>query len=159
VRYKGRQQLDSVEGKTNTCGIRWCTDRVEWKGLVLPAMIAPRDPVLAHGLSCPVKYVRLVRRKLGLRNRFYAQLVCEGTPYQKPQHRLGQGVVGLDLGPSTIAVVAEEEALLQPLCPEVTPNWQHLRRLDRKVDRQRRANNPANYDEQGRVKPVRIRLR
>ena len=27
-----------------------------------------------------------------------------------------------------------------------------LRRLDRKLDRQRRANNPANYDERGRVK-------
>jgi hypothetical protein len=107
---------------------------------------------MAHGLACPVKYVRLVRRKLGLRNRFYAQLVCEGRPYRKPQHTLGQGIVGLDLGPSTLAVVAEQEALLQPFCPEVTPNWQHLRRLERKLDRQRRANNPAHYDERGRVK-------
>jgi hypothetical protein len=34
----------------------------------------------------------------------------------------------------------------------VTPNWQHLRRLERKLDRQRRANNPDHYDERGRVK-------
>jgi hypothetical protein len=34
---------------------------------VLPALIDPRDPVLAHGLACSVKYVRLVRRKLGER--------------------------------------------------------------------------------------------
>ena len=105
VRFKGRHQLDTVEGKTNTSGLRWCGDRVEWKGLVLPARLDPQDQVQAHGLACPVKYVRLVRRKLGERNRFYAQLVCQGTPYQKPQHQLGSGIVGLDLGPSAIAVV------------------------------------------------------
>jgi transposase len=60
--------------------------------------------------------------------------------------------VGLDLGPSTIAVVAEQEALLQPFCPEVTPNWRKLRRRTRQLDRQRRANNPEHYDERGRVK-------
>jgi hypothetical protein len=72
----GKQQLDTVEGKTNTSGIRWCGDRVEWKGLVLLALLDRRDRGQAHGLACPVKYVRLVRRKLLDRNRFYAQVVC-----------------------------------------------------------------------------------
>src|SRR5258706_14570931 len=152
VRFKGRHQLDTVAGKTNTSGIRWCGDDVEWRGMVLLARLDPRDPVLAHGLACPVKYVRLVRRKLGERNRFYAQLVCEGRPYRKPQHQLGTGVVGLDLGPSTSAVVSAHDALLQPFCPEVAPDAKALRRLERKLDRQRRANNPANYDERGRVR-------
>jgi hypothetical protein len=152
VRFKGRHQLDSVEGKTNASGMRWCTDHLEWIGLVVPALLDQRDLVVVHGLSCPVKYVRLVRRKLGLRHRFYAQLVCEGRPYRKAQHPLGQGIVGLDLGPSTLAVVAEQEALLQPFCPEVTPNWRRLRRLERRLDRQRRANNPEHFDERGRIK-------
>src|SRR5258707_13314047 len=152
VRFKGRHQLDTVEGKTNRSGIRWCQDHVEWKGLVLPARLDPRDPVLAHGLACPVKYVRLVRRKLGERNRFYAQVVCEGIAYRKPQHQVGTGIAGLDLGPTTIAVVAEQAALLQPFCPEVAPDARALRRLERHLDRQRRANNPANYDDKGRVK-------
>ena len=152
VRFKSRHQLDTVEGKTNTSGLRWCGDRVEWKGLVLSALLNPKDQVQAHGLACPVKYVRLVRRKLGERNRFYAQLVCQGTPYQKPRSPLGSGVVGLDLGPSTIAVVSGASALLQAFCPEVAPDARALRRLDRKLDRQRRANNPDNYDERGRIK-------
>jgi len=84
VRFKGKHQLDSVEGKTNTSGIRWCGDRVEWKGLVLQALLDPRDQVQVHGLAAPVKYVRLVRRKLGEHNRFSAQLVCQGVPWQKP---------------------------------------------------------------------------
>ena len=152
MRFKGRHQLDTVEGKTNTSGLRWRGDHVEWKGLVLPALVDPRDLVQAHGLACPVKYVRLVRRKLGERNRFYAQLVCQGVPLQKPQHQLGTGIVGLDLGPSAIAVVAEQAALLQAFCPEVAPDAKALRRLDRQLDRQRRANNPANYNERGGVK-------
>src|SRR5215469_1690310 len=152
VRFKGRHQLDSVEGKTNAAGLRWCVDHLEWSGLVLPARLDPKDLVLVHGLSCPVKYVRLVRRKVGLRHRFYAQLVCAGRPYRKARHPLGQGIVGLDLGPSTIAVVAEQAALLQPFCPEVDPNWRKLRRLERQLDRQRRANNPEHFDERGRVK-------
>jgi putative transposase len=152
VRFKGRHQLDTVEGKTNTSGIRWCGTRVEWKGLVLSAQLDPRDLGQAHGLACPVKYVRLVRRKLGEHNRISAQLVCQGTPYQKTQHHLGSGIVGLDLGPSAIAVVSEQAALLQPFCPEVAPDVRALRRLDRQLDRQRRANNPANYDERGRIK-------
>ena len=153
VRFKGQRQLDTVEGKTNESGLRWCGTHVEWLGLVVPSLIDKRDNVVAHGLACPVKYVRLVRRKLGERNRFYAQLVCEGTPYRKPEHHLGTGVVGLDLGPSTIALVAEGAARLQPFCPEVAPDARALRRLDRHLDRQRRANNPTNYDERGRVKP------
>jgi hypothetical protein len=152
VRFKGKAQLDSVEGKTNAAGLRWCVDHLEWSGLVVQALLDPKDLVVIHGLSCPVKYVRLVRRKVGLRHRFYAQLVCAGRPYRKARHPLGQGIVGLDLGPSTIAVVAEHEALPQPFCPEVTPNWRKLRRLERQLDRQRRANNPDHYDERGRVK-------
>ncbi len=60
--------------------IRWCGDRVEWNGLVVQALLDPRDQVQVHGLAAPVKYVRLVRRKLGEHHRFSAQLVCQGTP-------------------------------------------------------------------------------
>jgi putative transposase len=152
VRFKGRNQMDSVEGKNNESGIRWCGDHVEWSGLILPALIDARDKVLSHGLTSRIKYVRLVRRKIGERNRFFCQLICEGTPYRKEHQTIGEGVVGLDLGPQTIAIVSEQQAVLQQFCPEVVPNAATLRRLDRKIDRQRRSNNPDNYDERGRVK-------
>src|SRR5579859_8241142 len=85
-RFKGHNQIDSVEGKTNGSGIRWRVDEagsgwVEWNTgpkdhkikLSLQAIIDPQDEVMAHGLQAPVKYVRIVRRKLNGRNRFYAQ--------------------------------------------------------------------------------------
>jgi len=64
-RFKGRRQLNTVEGKSNDGGIRWRTDHVEWLGLRLPAIIDPRDEVTTYALKQRVKYVRLVRRRLG----------------------------------------------------------------------------------------------
>jgi|GEM_PF-3351927 len=84
-------KLSSIEGKSNLAGIRWRGDHIEWKGLVLPAIIDSRDPVIAHALSCKVKYVRLIRHVVRSRDLFCAQLVCEGIPYRKPSHIVGAG--------------------------------------------------------------------
>jgi transposase len=148
-RFKGYNQVDSIEAKSDQAGIRWRTDHVEWSGLNLRAVIPPNDLVIAHGLTCPVKYARLVRRKHEGRNRFVVQLVNQGQPYRKEKHTLGTGRVGLDLGPSTLAVVGPQAAFLEPFCPEVKARQAQLRRLLRRLDRQRRANNPDCYQPDG----------
>ena len=62
-------------------------------------------------------------------------------------------MVGLDLGPSIIAIVPRQgEEQLLPFCEELRPDARAKRRLQRKLDRQRRANNSQNYDEKGRIK-------
>jgi len=152
VRFKGRRGLRSLEGKTNDACIRWRDDRVLWNGLALPMVkAAHKDPVIQHGLSSRVKYVRLVRREVRSRTRYYAQLVCEGLPYRNPEHTIGTETVGLDIGPSTIAVVGETQASLEQFCEPVARDHKRIRRLHRKLDRQRRANNPDCYDGQGRA--------
>lgn len=98
-----------------------------------------------------MKYVQLVRRKMKGRERFFVQLVCEGVPYRKPRHRLGQGAVGLDLGPSAAAMVGEEAAFLELFCEEVVRKHRTIRRLQRKLERQRRANNPDHSFPDGRL--------
>jgi transposase len=82
------------------------------------------------------------------------QLVLEGYAFIKPKHeKPGSDVIGLDIGPSTLAIVPREgKADLVTFCEELAPNTRKKRRLQRKMDRQRRANNPENYDEKGRVK-------
>jgi hypothetical protein len=171
VRFKSKRRgLDSVENKWNRSGLRFLLQPPEegnqgwliWGKDRLPALIDWPDPVVHHGLRHPIKYARLVRRKASSPNaqgadpqgyRYYVQLVLEGLPYQKPKHAVGNDVVGLDLGPSIIAIVPREgEARLLPLCEELKPDARAKRRLERKLDRQRRANNPHNYDEKGRIK-------
>jgi transposase len=152
VRFKGKNQLDSVEGKSNKTGIRWKGDSVEWSGLKLKALITSNDPVILHGLNSSVKYVRLVRRKVSGKNRFYAQLVCNGKPFIKPKNSQGLGVVGLDIGPSTIAIVSDESAQLKEFASQLEFNAKAIRRLQRKMDRSRRDANPDNYNPNGTVK-------
>lgn len=152
VRFKGKNQFDSVEGKSNAAGIRWKGDRVEWSGLKLPALITSNDPVILHGLNSKVKYVRLVRRKNNGRNRFYAQLVCLGKPFIKPKNYLGHGDVGIDIGSSTIAVVSDTSVQLEQFASELEFEAAHIRRLQRKMERSRRATNPDNYNPNGTVK-------
>ncbi len=151
-RFKGKNQMDTVEGKSNQSGIRWREPCVEWLKLKLEAIIDWNDTVVVHSLSSRVKYVRIVRRKLKGRNRFYVQLVCEGKPYQKKKNQVGEGDVGLDIGPSTIATVGEQEAYLERFCDELKPCQKEIRCLQRHLDRQRRANNPNNYNPNGTIK-------
>jgi len=169
-RSKGRG-LDSVENKYNESGLRFILQAPEegsrgwllWgKKDRIPALIDWNDPVVKHGLTHRIKYVRLIRRKASSPRaqgadvegyRYFAQLVLEGKSYLKRKHIVGKGVIGLDLGPSTIAIVPREgETRLVPLCEELKPDARKRRRLERKLDRQRRANNPGNYDAKGRPK-------
>jgi hypothetical protein len=117
-----------------------------WGKLKLQPYLKGNDPVILHGLTSRIKYVRLVRRRLNNKTRYYAQLVGEGTPFIKPKNQTGSGVVGLDIGPSTIAIVGESAARLDMFAPELKSVEKHIRRLQRKMERSRRANNPTNYN-------------
>src|SRR5258708_7495935 len=84
--------------------------------------------------------------------RYVVQLALEGVP-QRKKHAVGNDIIGADLGPATIALVPRAgEASLAVFCEELAPDEQAIRRLQRRMDRQRRAANPGNYDEQGRIK-------
>ena len=152
-RFKGKGQCPSVEGKGPGSGLRWQGDHVVWGDLAVQPVIAPDDPVVRHALCSRVKYARVVRRQVRGRTRWYVQLVCEGHPYRKPKDRMGNGSVGLDLGPSMLAAVSAKEAMLVPFCPEVERPGKVIRKLQRHIDRQRRAGNPGNYLPDGRVRP------
>src|SRR6266702_7176130 len=158
VRFKSRGRgLSSLENKRNDTGLRFVLQKPEegnqgfliWKDDHLAALIDWEDPLVKHGLAQRIKYARLVQRKASspqakgadaLGFRYAVQLVLEGVPLHKTKHRVGGNIIGADLGPSTIALFPQEgEASLSVLCEELAPNEQAIRRLQRKMDRQRRA--------------------
>lgn len=75
---------------------------------------------------------KIIRGKI----RYYAQLVCDGKPYQKEGNQVIQGKIGLDLGPSTIAEVSNTGAKLDLFCRELDSIQKEIRVLQRKLDRQ-----------------------
>jgi hypothetical protein len=164
-RFKGRNRLHSVEGKGDAViRFRWQYDRpvVIWDNLVLPLKLDPRDRDgwQEQALSCRTKYVRVLRRTIRGRTRWFAQLIQEGFAPRKDRLPVGDGVVGLDLGPSTIAGVSETDAFLEPFCPGVTDMDREIRRLQRAMDRSRRATNPDAFAPDGTCRPgARITIR
>ena len=156
VKFKRYGELDTLEGKTNKQGLRWKDNCLVWNDLVLPAIIDEEDPVIKHALSCPVKFARLVKRIINGRIRLYAQLVLEGKPYQKEKNYVTEGKTGLDVGPSTVAEVGDKEANLHLFCRELDDIHAEIRVLQRRMDRQRRAKNPDNYNPDGTIKKGRL---
>ncbi len=171
VRFKScGRGLSSLENKRNDTGLHFVLQKPDeghqgyliWKDDHLVALIDWNDPVIKHGLDQRVKYTRLVQRKASSPNahgadragfRYFVQLALEGMPYHKPKHTVGNDTIVVDLGPSSIAIVPQAaQARLELLCAELAPNEKDLRRLQRKMERQRRAANPQIYDERGRPK-------
>ncbi|GAC1465744.1 MAG: hypothetical protein NVSMB70_11520 [Chamaesiphon sp.] len=110
------------------------------------------DPVIMHGLNSKIKYVRLVRRILNQKTYWFAQLICQGIPYQKPKNTVNDGIVGMDLGVSTVAIVGDEKTIWTPFVVELISKQKEVRKLQRRMDRQRRATNPNNFNSNGTVK-------
>ncbi len=172
VRFKSMSRgLSSIENKRNDTGMRFVIERQDqgrpqgyllWHDEKLRALIDGDDPVVAHGLAHEIKYARLVRRRAcspraqgadRQGERYFVQLVLKGVPHHKPKHTVGTDTIGLDLGPQSLAIVPQQaEARLVPLCAELHPDVRSIRRLQRKMERQRRAANPEHYDERGRPK-------
>ncbi len=152
-RFKPASRFSSVEGKGDAV-IRFRpvpVPAIYWNGLVLPLFLDRKDRRgwQAQALACRTKYTRIVRRVVKGRTRWFCQLVQEGLAPQV--HETAVGIVGLDIGPSTIAAVSVDasEAVLERLCPEVVQPWKATRRIQRSMDRSRRATNPDRFNPDG----------
>ena len=152
-RFKSLNRLNSIEGKADAV-IRYRAEpvpAVHYSGLVLPLMLDPKDKRdwQREALAARTKYVRIIRREIKGRVRWFCQLVQEGLP--PATHTTKDGTVGLDIGPSSIAAVSSDDAILEQLCPSVVEPWNDCRRIQRAMDRSRRATNLDNFDAKGRA--------
>ena len=152
-RFKGKSRpLHSIEGKSAGSSVYWNagTGCLEWGALHLPAKFAPdgRDPWLEQGLKARTKFARVIWRNIKGQRRWFVQLAQEGRTPLKYETVAGKRV-GLDVGPSTIAVYSEQGAALAPLAPEVRQPWVAMRRIQRAMDRSRRATNPQCFGADG----------
>jgi putative transposase len=146
VRFKVPNRFNSMEGKTNKQGIRWVDEQLVWGKLRLNAIIDRENPVMQHGLESKVKYVRLIKKELNGKRRWFAQLICEGVPYPKAANFVTEGVVGLDLNISNVAYVADSNAGLLPFAEQVPTFEREISVMQRQMQRSQRMANPDNYE-------------
>ncbi len=153
-RFKSFGRISSIEGKNNQSGIRWKDNKIVWMGLYLDPVFDKKDKykLESYALSCKTKYVRLVKREIKGESTWYAQLVQSGKPYIKDHNKSKDNIVGLDIGPSTIAVVGENKAWLQGFCDNVCDYDMKIKANQRMINRSLRATNPDNYEDDGQIK-------
>ena len=148
VRFCPVGQFFSIEEKTNKTGFRYFEDRntVEWLGLVMPVILKANDEY-AH--------MALLDKVIRGKNRYFVQLALEGIPPRKRNRKDSDNKkarVGLDIGTSTLAYVSDQEVGLVELAEGIEVDANKKRILQRKLDRQRRANNPNKFNEDGTIK-------
>ena len=112
-----------------------------------------RYGVEANALLCKVKYCRILKKTIRSKKRWFVQLVLEGKPLIKEKNKVQpKEKVGIDIGPSTIAVVSKSQAFLKSFCHELADKATQKKKLQQKISRSLRLNNPENFDEKGAVK-------
>lgn len=159
VYFKRYEELNSLEGKWNKSGMRYLDGIIVWNKLKIPVIIKNNDTYAQKAIQDRVKYVRIVRKFIRGKYKYYVQLVLEGIPPMKVnketgeiKNSIGNGNVGIDIGTQTIAISSQYDVKLLELAPEINNIEKEKRKLLRKLDRQRRVNNPDNYKSDGTIK-------
>lgn len=157
LHFKKYIDLFSIEGKSNKAGIRLRGNKLCFADHKIQLQIPSRKHVkerkyYTEAMHHRVKYSRIVRRPVGSRFHYFLQITLEGKPPIKENRTLGTGSVGHDQGTSTIASVSQNGIILEEIGNDQSEYNREIRRLNRKLDRSRRANNPNNYNEDGTIK-------
>ena len=103
-------------------------------------------------LQKQIKYVTIVRKWIKNRYKYYLQFMLVGNPVVKPRVIANGKRVGIDIGPSSAAIVSEKEVKLVELADKVQKNHDKKTQLQRSMDRSRRAMNPQNFNKNGTIK-------
>lgn len=158
VKFKRYGEMDSIEGKSNGTGIRFKDNQLIWNGLNIKVNIDKNDIFAQMALQDRIKYCRIQRKEIRGKIKYYLQLILEGIPPIKIHKETGElrhytkdGEVGLDIGISTLAIVSDDKVSLLEFCKDIEIIDREKRRLQRKMDRSKRATNPNKYKENGTI--------
>jgi len=166
LRFKrfGRDYICSLEGKNSISPLKFEFKneiyQVVWRGLSLPVYFDENDDTIKHAINNieNISYIRLKRKPVRGKWQYYADLIIDGKRLLKEKNKLGEGVVGGDLGPGTLACVSNEFVILRSTASNVLESNAYLklekqrRIIQRQIDRQRREANPDNFNENGTIK-------
>ena len=164
ISFKSWQDYRSLEGKNNIANIIYHPGEIRVVRMCIHVVIPKRgkNQYEEDALKHRVKFCRIIRIPWKNGKWLYQlQLVLEGKPPVKagkdtksPKYALGRGRVGLDIGPQTLAAVGNRHVSMNELAPHANQPFAALRRINRAMDRSRRANNTDFFNEDGTVIPI-----
>lgn len=148
-RFKSwKNAIKSISGKKNACVSFTKNGKVKWTNLLIDVVYDHKDKyqIQQHALNSKIKYCRIKQRTIKGKVKYYLQLCVEGIPKVKNNHIIGNDIVGLDIGVSTIAAVGSKNAFLAPFVSELNNIQSDIKKIQRKIARSQRANNKNNFE-------------
>ena len=151
IHFKKYGELQSLEGKTNSSGLKFRNNTLVWNDLSIKVLVDPLDVYAQMALLQTIKYCRVLKKGTN----YYLQLILEGIPPVKLnengefRHKMGSSKVGIDMGPQTAGITSDETVRLLELAPEINTPYRSIGNLQRKMDRSLRATNPNKFKENG----------
>ena len=152
VYFKTYGDFYSVREKGNITGLRFFKEDncISWLGLKIPVITKKNDKYVQSCFLDKLLYCRLLKRVVNGKNKYYVQITFEGIPSKK--HKVGEeNEIGIDIGTSTIAIVSDKKVRLKILAENIEIDEKEKSKLQRKLDRQRRAGNPNKYNDDGTI--------
>ncbi|WP_066188840.1 MULTISPECIES: hypothetical protein [Gracilibacillus] len=171
VHFKKYNDDISVENKSNKTGLRYIEGTIIWgdkptkknpkpkNRLCMPISPKPDDEYAHVALLDKTKYVRILKREIRGKIRYFVQLIQEGYPPEKRNRNVADEEtkrIGLDIGTSTIAISSESKVELRELAPACHHDEKEIRSIQRKMNRSKRSTNPTNFKSNGTIKKGRL---
>lgn len=123
----------------------------KYNGLVFKLKDTRDKDFYAHeALESEIILCKIVRRLIGCKYAYYLQITFKGLPPKKIKK--GQGRLGIDQGTSTIAIYSNNLMDFIELAPRVKEHNKEILKLQRKIERKRRLNNPDCFNDDGTIK-------
>ena len=159
VHFKRRGSVKSIASQEAGGGMRYKDGVFCWDGgrgcpkkqKLKIRVEKPRTDYEKEMLKLPMKRFRIIRKWMKTRYKYYLQFTLSGYPVIKDRP-IGTGRVGIDIGTQSIAICSAENVSLRELADKVNKNHTELLKLQRKMDRSRRAMNPDNYNDDGTIR-------
>lgn len=123
------------------------------KFMTIPFVINTKSEYEMFSFSAnnEIREISIQREFIRGRWKYYVSFTIKGEKPNKGRE-LGKGNVGIDLGPSSVAIVSNENVYIDELGKGIESIEKKLHKLLRKMDRSRRQNNPLQFNENGTIK-------
>lgn len=158
IHFSKRGSLRSVASQKNGNGMTYKNGYFIWNGgqsknkIILKIKVTPpKNDYEKEMLSKKIKYLRIVKKWVKTRYKYYLQFALEGKPVKKDRI-VNKGNVGIDIGTQTVAISSADSVKILELADKIDKNHTKKKILQRKMDRSRRYTNPQNYNEDGTIK-------
>lgn len=151
LHYKKKGYYDCLSAKSLNNGIRLTKHNTVIVGkMEIPFIVKEYDEYAKFALEYrTIKYARLKRLYFNNGYKYYVEFVFDGVPMLK--HSKGKGDCGLDVGVSSVAVVSDDNCMLEDLAPKIDGYNKQIKNYQKQLEQSKKVNNSNCYDENGKI--------